>query len=976
MPTHREFGKNFDPALLELEADRRGFIVGQSRLGITKLRSSLGVWVDVLGGYTSIAVRLACRVVDGAWVEPEVSTLSLATRDRDVFAVTDGDELHLIYDSATVFEGYVAESTLTSELDEDGKEEFTVVLQARGYEGIKNGQPAIGTVTTLWSLGGGGGPVIQWDAGKVRDRAADVTGRAVLVEDDRADIQLEERVGVESDVTGTQGELLADLAIRAGLLLDQSSGTAVTFRSYQGAPRWALEDEHVVSGYQIAVDRQSTSAVVVTRKEDEGFVRSYRAGGQRVTATREISTVAPNEWDMSSVPAYTPLVARPRAYLASARVPRSDDLALPSRLPILASYRHGGATYEGAVVGMTHSIGKDRWMIDLTCEPGQLVTRESQLNPSAPDHVRISLNAGTATLAWSDDTLGVAQGTPLLASYFTVASSAVPDVTVGDELRVYEDDGVTEKEDTVFAVTAISAPAFGFINITVSPAPVVKIVQNDVIKYAHHGPVPIGWVVWYQRILAGFDNRAISPNSTGFAPQSKVVYEPVAAITGLTSGVDYRFTVYAFGAEPNIRSAPSDWVSTSTVAAEGLELITSNVTASTVDLDWTWTGATLTGFKVGRDGVDSTGFGAYETILDPADLDLTFDKLLGTTTYHVFVAAMVGTVEVERVTAEITTDTVVVGPPDPGNPGAVIPLVGISGLGHNSIVFTGGGSVASANSFGNSRARPMDGLMFFPPRQTWADLNSHSSDHAQWLQSGHILVTSIPHAPNAVGSSMNTQGANNAFVSQQRALGASLVSQGLNHALHAIRVDWECNGNWYNWSIQNGGSGALKLALINFVTNVRAGGATNVKFDLCFNKGPSQAGADFAAFPGAEYIDIIAVDAYDQWQPTFTDGNWTTEINRTPGLQTVRNFAVAQGIQFALDEGGNAHPADGNHGGDNPFYWEKMWEFFTDPLNVPYAAWHTTYNHDGAPDTLHHTFDPWNPNSFAVYSDSTRWGGL
>jgi hypothetical protein len=216
---------------------------------------------------------------------------------------------------------------------------------------------------------------------------------------------------------------------------------------------------------------------------------------------------------------------------------------------------------------------------------------------------------------------------------------------------------------------------------------------------------------------------------------------------------------------------------------------------------------------------------------------------------------------------------------------------------------------------------------------------------------------------------MNTRGANDAYATQQRALGASIVSQGLNVPTHVLRINWECNGDWYPWSIKYGGAGAFKLAFQNCVRNIRAGGATNVKFDLCYNNGPSQAGADFAAFPGAEFCDVVGVDSYDWYNSVFDAGDWTEKINRVPGLQTCRDFAVANGIMFALDEGGNIHVAPG--GNDNPFYWTKMAEFFTDSLNTPYIAWHNTYNDRGAPSTLAHDFDS-NPLSYAEYL--LTWG--
>jgi hypothetical protein len=296
-----------------------------------------------------------------------------------------------------------------------------------------------------------------------------------------------------------------------------------------------------------------------------------------------------------------------------------------------------------------------------------------------------------------------------------------------------------------------------------------------------------------------------------------------------------------------------------------------------------------------------------------------------------------------------------------------IPLVGHSGLGFNSIVFRQ--DPGGAEQFGKSRGVAVDGLLWFTTRQSWGDYKAFWAGKKAYLETGKLVVTTLPHAPESEGDSMNSKGANDAYRNQQRDFGKWLAANGLNVPNHVLRVDWECNGNWYRWSANRpGGPGALKLAIANFVKNVRAGGATEVKFDLCWNKGPSQSGADYSIFPGAEYIDVVAIDQYDMWGPSFNDAQWSAEIRKTPALANLAAFATEHGIMWAVDEGGNTH-GGGAMGGDNPFYWQKMRDFID--ANVNNCAWHTTYDHPGAPATLRHDFGT-NPKSWARYKQLFR----
>lgn len=558
--SHREFFKNYDYALMDLTADQRGFLVGVSRLGVTKLRSTLGTINSIKGGFRSITAGASMRIVDGAWLEPDLSSLTMITRTAAAFLTYDSTEVQLTYDGDVVFSGYVTESQLISEIGNDNTEEFTVQLLARGFEALRVGQPAVGTIVTRWMIGGapGAGPVIQWIAGKVRRRAADITGLTITAEDDIADVQLEEQVDVENDVTGTQGELLAELAIRSGLLVDQTSGLGVAFRSYRKVPLWQLEDRHLVSGYGIAVDRETASAATLTRKEDNTFVRAWRAGRGAVPLQHTVSlTTAEPEWSSASWAAYIPLQDTPKLYLTGATLPLPTDLTLPSRLPIEARFRHAGVTYRAAIVAISHQITPARWMVGVTGAPVHLVTRVGDLAPMAPAHVKGSVAGTTVTLTWTTADAG-ATTTTGTSSTFVVATATAANIDVGDDLRLYSAAGAL-KEDTIFRVTAKAAPSGGNVAMTVSPAITATQVAGDLLRFNDYGVVPTGgWQVSYA-IVTG-DPRMITPATGGIFLTTVTTPTNSISIPGLISGSTYRFTVYAMAATTGVHSPPSDYV--------------------------------------------------------------------------------------------------------------------------------------------------------------------------------------------------------------------------------------------------------------------------------------------------------------------------------------------------------------------------------------------------------------------------------
>jgi hypothetical protein len=300
--------------------------------------------------------------------------------------------------------------------------------------------------------------------------------------------------------------------------------------------------------------------------------------------------------------------------------------------------------------------------------------------------------------------------------------------------------------------------------------------------------------------------------------------------------------------------------------------------------------------------------------------------------------------------------------PPPSTGPRKVPLVNKSGLGFNSLVFRQ--TREEMLEFGRRRGVPMDGLLYFTPRQNWQDLRYHPNGQRQMLEEGLIVVTSYPHAPESEGDAMNQRGANDGYKTQQRELGKWLADNGYNRPNHVQRIDWEANGNWYKWSANRpGGPAALREAIKNCVNNLRAGGLTKTPFDLCYNKGPNQSGAAFEFFPGPEWIDIIGIDQYDMWSPSFNQSDWEREMAKGPSARICAELAKKHGIMWSWDEGGNTH-GDRNQGGDNPFYWEMRRKEIA--RNIANLAYDVTYDHPGAPATLRHDFAT-NPKSWPVY---------
>jgi putative cell wall-binding protein len=116
-----------------------------------------------------------------------------------------------------------------------------------------------------------------------------------------------------------------------------------------------------------------------------------------------------------------------------------------------------------------------------------------------------------------------------------------------------------------------------------------------------------------------------------------------------------------------------------------------------------------------------------------------------------------------------------------------------------------------------------------------------------------------------------------------------------------LRWGHEMNGNWYPWSeVKNGNSAGDYVAAWRHVHDIFAFvGATNVQWVWSPNV-PSGMPITFGeVYPGASYVDVVALDGYN-WGKTAATSSWLTPTQLfSTGLAQVRSIAPGKPIIIA-----------------------------------------------------------------------------
>ncbi|HUI03565.1 MAG TPA: glycosyl hydrolase [Acidimicrobiales bacterium] len=190
----------------------------------------------------------------------------------------------------------------------------------------------------------------------------------------------------------------------------------------------------------------------------------------------------------------------------------------------------------------------------------------------------------------------------------------------------------------------------------------------------------------------------------------------------------------------------------------------------------------------------------------------------------------------------------------------------------------------------------------------------------QWRGTGLRVVLGVPIIPDGAGGSLSG-GASGAYNSYFVTLAQNLVSAGFSNAI--LRLGWEFNGNWYNWSVANPTDAANFAAFWrNIVTAMRS--VPGQAFQFLWNpngSGPTSYTPD-QAYPGDAYVDYVGTDMYDNcWcSPQTPQNAWAAQLTQAWGLNWLASFAAAHGKAIAFPEWSVDYRSDGHGLGDDPYF--------------------------------------------------------
>jgi hypothetical protein len=308
-------------------------------------------------------------------------------------------------------------------------------------------------------------------------------------------------------------------------------------------------------------------------------------------------------------------------------------------------------------------------------------------------------------------------------------------------------------------------------------------------------------------------------------------------------------------------------------------------------------------------------------------------------------------------------------PPPAGDTGhRTIPLIGRSGLAWNSGVFFNAGNVSSANSFATWRGRKLDSIMYFTGRSQYSDMNYLNPGLTSWP--GYRII-SLPSQP-AGQSNFGTASTGINFWTQW---GLNAKNAGWNDGRTIVRLNWEANGNWYNWAWQNGGASLFVQTYQSAVNAIRSN-APKMLFDLTMNRGNVNGGVTWQTQifnPLLNYFDIIGLDWYDDFPSQATTSGFNSALANDPGPTSIASYCRTNGKMLWLNEWGLSHRKDGPSGGDDPAYMLSMWNWQV--ANADVMAGETYYEDNGTNGQLGRISDGTNPNGAAVYKSTSHWGG-
>ena len=242
-------------------------------------------------------------------------------------------------------------------------------------------------------------------------------------------------------------------------------------------------------------------------------------------------------------------------------------------------------------------------------------------------------------------------------------------------------------------------------------------------------------------------------------------------------------------------------------------------------------------------------------------------------------------------------------------------------------VYRGAGAPEKVEEFGTWLGRSPTYALDYFPATTWETITNPAWTLRSWADSPYEVVYSVPLLPDTGGSI--TLGAVGAYDAHFVTLATVMVAHGQGDAI--LRPGWEFNGGWYSWTAQTDPA-AFAAYWRHVVDAMRSVPGADFRFDWSVSLGTNQFPLE-QAYPGDAYVDVISADVYDASWYVEDHGDpvrrWQRMLTQPHGLDWFKAFANAHGKPKAFAEWGLNERSDGNGGGDNPYFIERMHDWIT-----------------------------------------------
>lgn len=237
----------------------------------------------------------------------------------------------------------------------------------------------------------------------------------------------------------------------------------------------------------------------------------------------------------------------------------------------------------------------------------------------------------------------------------------------------------------------------------------------------------------------------------------------------------------------------------------------------------------------------------------------------------------------------------------------------------------------ASTAFGTWRGRPTTVVVTWPNRGVWSDFTEPNAMYSEWAAQPYKKVFGLPMFPEDVGADIQSCD-NGDYNSEWQQFAQTMQSTGLAAQGTIIRLGWEMNVT-SGWGTPEQFAECWRQ-IVSTVSAIAPG----LLWDWNPNRGsgsvmPGNSVLD--AYPGNAYVNIIGLDAYDDWPDALTSAGWQQQLNGPYGLNYWLHFAEQHGKQFSVPEWADVASSQwpGESGGDDPAYIKDMYGFFAANAN-------------------------------------------